>query len=170
MKNIPFLAALLLAFSGSLASAQSQKTPSKEFERMKTLEGTWAGKMDMGKGPMDIKVEFHVLAAGTAVEERDFAGSPHEMVTMYRDQHGKLEVTHYCSLGNAPAMLLKSSDAKSLTFDLDKKCGIEVKSEQHMHALTITFDDPDTITQSWTMFENGKSEDPHSYTLKRVKS
>jgi hypothetical protein len=92
------------------------------------------------------------------------------MVTMYYDRGGKLGMTHYCMLGNRPGMLLKSADGKSLTFDFDPKCGVKAKSEMHMHALTITFQDADTITQDWKMFEDGKLKDSHPFTLKRVKA
>ena len=66
-------------------------------------------------------------------------------------------------------MVLNSSDAKTLQFDFDPKCGIDAKGEKHMHALGITFQNPDTITQDWKLFENGKGES-HPFTLKRVKS
>ncbi len=91
------------------------------------------------------------------------------MITMYFDQGGKLAATHYCVLGNRPAMLLKSSDDKSITFDLDKACGIDSK-ESHMHGMTITFDDANTITTSCKAMIDGRESDPHPTTLKRVKS
>ena len=89
---------------------------------------------------------------------------------MYYDRKGKLNLTHYCMLGNRPGMSLKSADAKTISFDFDPKCGVDAKSEMHMHALTITFNDADTITQDWRMFEDGKMKDSHPFTLKRVKA
>ena len=73
-------------------------------------------------------------------------------------------------MGNRPAMLLKGSDSKSLKFDFDKTCGINPATESHMHALTITFDDSDTITTNCKAIIEGKETDPHPTTLKRVKS
>ena len=90
------------------------------------------------------------------------------MVTMYYDQGDKLALTHYCMMGNRPAMLLKSSDAKSLSFDFDKTCGINTKKESHMHAMTIRFDDADTITTSCKALMDGKEMPEHPTTLKRV--
>lgn len=144
------------------------KPSSPEFERMKTLVGTWQGKTDMGQGPIDLTVQYRLLAAGSVVEERVFAGTPNEMVTMYFDKDGKLALTHYCMLGNRPAMRLKSSDSKTLKFDFDKSCGINPKKESHMHALTITFDDVDTITTSCKAIMEGKEMPDHPTTLKRV--
>ena len=88
---------------------------------------------------------------------------------MYYDRKGKLGLTHYCMLGNRPGMLFKSADAKTIKFDFDSKCGVP-KTEMHMHSLTLTFDDADTITQDWKLFENGQAKESHPFTLKRVKA
>lgn len=146
------------------------KPGSPEFERMKTLVGTWKGKADMGQGPIDMTVQFRLLAGGSVLEEKCFAGTPNEMVTMYFDNGDKLALTHYCVFGNRPGMLLKSSDSKSLSFDFDKTCGINPAKESHMHALTIRFDDADTITTSCKAIMDGKEMAEHPTTLKRVKS
>jgi hypothetical protein len=146
------------------------KSCSPEFERMKTLVGAWAGKADMGNGPVDMTVRYRLLAGGSVLEERVFEGTPHEMVTMYYDQGGKLALTHYCVMGNRPAMVLKSSDSKTLAFDFDPSCGIDPEKESHMHALKIRFDDSDTITTSCRAIMDGKEVPEHPTTLKRVKS
>jgi hypothetical protein len=83
---------------------------------------------------------------------------------------GKLALTHYCMMGNRPAMILKASDAKTLRFDFDKSCGINPAKESHMHALTITFDNADTITTSCKAVIDGKAMPEHPTTLKRVSS
>jgi len=137
---------------------------------MKTLVGTWKGKADMGQGPMEFTVEYRLVAGGSALEERIFAGTPKEMLTMYYDQNGKLALTHYCMLGNRPGMLLESSDAKTIKFDLDATCGLDAKSQMHMHSLAITFENADTVTQDWKLFDDGKPKDSHPFTLKRVKA
>lgn len=166
---------LLLASSVWLTAAEATKTEapkpaSPEFERMKSLVGSWTGKTDMGQGPIDITLQYRLLAGGTVLEERCFAGTPNEMVTMYYDQGGKLAATHYCVLGNRPAMKLKASDAKSITFEFDATCGINPKKESHMHALSLTFDDADTVTSSCTAIMDGKELPKNPTTLKRVKS
>jgi hypothetical protein len=146
------------------------KTPSPEFERMKSLIGTWTGKTDMGQGPVEISIQYRLIAAGSVLEERCMAGTPNEMVTMYYDKGGKLAATHYCMLGNRPEMALKSSDTKSLTFDLDAACcAFDTKNESHMAGMTIRFDNPDTITTSCKAMIGGKAVPEHSTVLKRVK-
>lgn len=163
-----FLLAAAVWLNAGEAPKPAQGSP--EFERMKTLVGTWQGKTDMGQGPVDITVQFRLIAAGTVLEERVLAGTPNEMVTMYYDQGGKLSLTHYCMLGNRPAMQLKSSDAKTISFNFDKACCIDPKKESHMHAMTIRFDDADTITSSCKAIMEGKELPEHPTTLKRVKS
>ncbi len=172
MNQLCLLGLLSLVASGALAEAQPDKSDlaSAEFQRMKTLVGTWKGKADMGQGLVAFTVEYRLVSGGSVIEERIFAGTPKEMVTMYHDQHGKLALTHYCMLGNQPGMLLKSSTPKTLQFDFDATCGLDANSETHMHSLAITFEDADTITQDWRLSEKGKAKDEHPFTLRRLKS
>ncbi len=172
IKIASYCATLLLAASVSFAANEPFKPHkgSAELERMKSLVGTWKGKVDMGQGPVDMTVQYRVLAAGSTVEERVFAGTPNEMVTMYYDKGGKLALTHYCVMGNRPAMVLKSSDSDTLKFDFDGTCGIDPKTESHMHALTIHFDDADTISTTCKSIMNGQEMESHPTTLKRVSS
>src|SRR4051794_16349502 len=107
--------ATALVYAGEPPTAQGPG--SAEFERLKSLVGTWKGKADVGQGPIDMTVQYRLLAGGSVLEERVFAGTPMEMVTMYYDKEGKLALTHYCVMGNRPGMVLKSSDAKTLKFD-----------------------------------------------------
>jgi len=167
-------ATLLLAVSGILNAGEPPKAAAKgspEFERMKTLVGTWQGKVDMGQGPVDMTVEYRVLAAGNVLEERVFQGTPHEMVTMYYDKEGKLALTHYCVLGNRPAMALKTAEGNTLKFDFDGSCcDVNPTKESHMHGMTLRFDDADTITTTCKAIMDGKEVPEHETVLKRIKN
>lgn len=169
--KITTLCAILLAGTSALTAAEIPKAApgSPEFERMKALVGIWAGKVDMGQGLVDMTMQFRLLAGGSVLEERVFAGTPHEMTTMYYDKGGKLAMTHYCVLGNRPQMYLKSADTKSITLDFDQSCGINPQKESHMHAVKITFDDADTFTTVCRAFMDGKEMPERAATLKRVK-
>jgi len=161
----------MLAAAGLTAEEPAKSRPgSPEFERMKSLVGTWKGTVDMGQGPMEMVSQYRLIAGGSVLEERCFAGTPQEMVTMYYDKAGKLAMTHYCVFGNRPAMILKSADSKTIRFDFDKTCGIDAKTESHMHALSIRFDDADTITASCKAIIDGKEQEEKPTTLKRTKS
>jgi hypothetical protein len=172
IKYTTCLATLIVA-AFTLSAQQPTPAPAKgsaEFERMKSLVGTWKGKVDIGQGPTELVVQYRLLAGGSVLEERTFPGTPQEMVTMYYDQKGKLALTHYCVMGNRPAMVLKSSDEKSIKFDFDEMCGINPTKESHMHALSIRFDDANTITTSCKGIVDGKEMPEKPTSLKRVSS
>lgn len=167
---------LILALTANAASKAESTKPAAEapkptaaFEQMKTLVGKWTGKVDIGQGPVDMTLEYRLIAGGSVLEERCFPGTPNEMITMYYDRDNKLGMTHYCMFGNRPEMKFKSWDGKTMKFDFDPSCGINVKKESHMHAISITFDNADTITSSCVAMMDGKEQPPHPTTMKRVK-
>ena len=177
MKIPTLLCVGLLTFAGVVfAAADSKSGPppaykgSPEFERIKALAGTWKGQATMEQGPMEVVAEYRVVGNGSAVEERLFPGTPMEMVTVYHDRAGKLSLTHYCSLANQPVMKLKSADTKAIQLELDANAGIDSSQAKHMHALKISFDGPDTMTQNWTMFDGGQPQIHNRFTLKLVKA
>ncbi len=173
MKNQLLSVLVVLSITANLclnaAAPPKPRKGSPEFERMKTLVGDWRGKIDMGQGPREMNVSFRVLAGGSALEERVFAGTPNEMTTMYYDQGGKLALTHYCTFGNRPTMLLKSADQKSIEFDFDATCGIDPKKEPHMHTLKIVFHHQNKITTDWKVIMEGKEMPMQPCQLTRVK-
>jgi len=173
MKNkIITLGATLLLSALALTRAAEPPKPapaSAEFERMKSLVGTWKGTTDMGQGPVEMVSQYRLLAGGSVLEEKVFAGTPNEMTTMYYDKNGKLALTHYCLFGNRPGMILESADAKTMRFAFDESCGINVKKESHMHAMTLIFEDANTLTASCKAFMDGKEMPEHPTTLKRVR-
>ncbi len=171
-KMIGYCAALILSAAVAMAGDTSAppKKGSAAFEKMKTLVGTWTGKTDMGQGPVDITIHYKLISGGSVLEEKICEGSANEMTTMYYDQDGQLALTHYCMFGNRPMMTLKSADDKTIAFNFDKACGIDPTRESHMHAMTITFDDADTITTSCKAIIDGKDVPDHQMTLKRDKS
>lgn len=163
---------LLVVLPGIVRAVDSKpagKTGSAEFERMKSLVGTWSGKVDMGQGPIEMTSTYTVIAGGSVIQERSFAGTPNEMTTMYFDNGGKISGTHYCVIGNRPQFLLKASDAKSITFDFDSSCGIDPLKEPHMHSLKLVFQDANTLVSSCDSLIGGKAQPNHEVVFKRVK-
>lgn len=159
----------MVASGAVLTAGEPAKTSSPEFERMRALVGTWKGMTDVGQGPVELVSQYRLIAGGSVLEEKVFAGTPNEMTTMYYEKNGKLALTHFCMLGNRPGMVLASADAKTMKFAFDKTCGINPKKESHMHALTITFVDADTLTASCKAFMDGKEMPEHPTTMKRQK-
>ena len=176
-KSMPFIIIVLLGLlicavgAGAGEYHMGSVTHSKDFEKMKELVGIWEGSMDMGKGTVAIKATYELTSAGNAILERLFVGHPHEMITVYYDYNGKLAMTHYCSLGNQPHMELMNRSENNLLFVLsEKNPGLSSVKETHMHSLNISFDNKDTITHTWSLYENGEKKSDSVIKLTRIKS
>jgi hypothetical protein len=144
---------------------------SKDFEGLKQIVGVWEGTKLMGEGKEDQKftVEYKLTSGDSAIVETLFPGTPHEMVSVYYDRDGSLEMTHYCMLGNHPQMALKKADDKNMTFELIRNGDIKADTEPHMHALTLSFVDDNNIVESWTLYEDGKEKETATFKLTRTK-
>ena len=159
----------LAAISGEYQTGSV--THSKGFEKMKELVGVWEGTTDMGKGMVAIKATYELTSSGNAILERLFVGLPHEMVTVYYDYKGKLNMTHYCSIGNQPHMELMNPGESNMLFVLSKKnSNLSSLKETHMHSLKISFDSKDNITHTWSLYEKGKKKSDSVIKLMRIKS
>lgn len=169
---LPALIGLVLVCVASAGAMEDHAKPyqgSADFQRIKGLVGVWKGTADMGKGPQEVTVEFAPTAGGSAIVERLFPGTPHEMLDVYFDQGKKLMMTHYCAIGNRPHMALKKSEGKEMKFVLSNDPVIDPIRDTHMHSLKITFTDEDNITQDWVMFKRGKETDVSTFKLTRVR-
>lgn len=170
---ITFIISLMTFSSIHVLASEQELKPyvgSEAFERMKQLVGSWEGQMDMGKGPMKVTTSYKVTSNGSALIETVFEGAPHEMVTVYHDDSKHhINFTHYCSLANQPKMNLTTMEGNTLTFDLSGDSDIDAKHETHMHAVAITFEGKDQITQQWTKFEAGKDNQTVKVVYSRIK-
>jgi hypothetical protein len=172
MKNISRILLAVVGMSGTFLWAGGDHPPitgSAELERMKALAGRWEGTTTMGKEPQKAAVEYAVTSNGSAVEEKLFPGTPHEMVSIYYDRGGKLAMTHYCAMGNQPRMDLAKADAQGLEFSLGPDCGVNGAKDAHMHSLKLATPDKDHLTQTWTSWADGKQQDSTVITLTRAK-
>ena len=142
---------------------------SKEFEKLKTLAGHWEGSAPMGDKNMPIVVEYKITGNGSAIVETLWPGTPQEMVSAYYDRDGRLAMTHYCSLGNRPQMILKKSTDHEIHLDYTTSRGINPRKDMHMHSLALTFVDPDHIKAAWGSYAGGKSAGVHAFELTRTK-
>ena len=149
-------------------SNMPEKKMSAEFTKLKSLVGTWTGKSKMHGDKMEnIKVVYSLTGGGSAVLERICPGTPGEMASVYHVEDGKLCMTHYCSLGNAPKMTFKGSTDNSLSFEMKGKDGIASEKETHMHGLTITWKDKNHIAASWLLYQDGKAAPCSTFNLTR---
>lgn len=180
MKNIwkqGLVALALMAVLGTVQllkadeEAGGMKAPAMpaEFDKLKGLVGTWKGTADMMGKTSDVTNTFELTSGGSAILEKVCAGSDHEMVSVYSAEGGKMMMTHYCSLGNHPMMSLTKASDNELDFEMKGTKGIGSAKDMHMHGMTITWKDPDHITESWTMYVDGKAQGSKPFVLARVK-
>jgi hypothetical protein len=148
-------------------SADAQSPGRSAFERLKSLAGTWSGKAQHGQEGGDVTVVYKVTAGGNAVEETLFAGSPHEMVTVYHMDGDDVVLTHYCTSGNAPRMKLQApKDPNVLLFDFTGGSNMK-ESDFHMHSARLTFVDADHFKGSWGTLKDGKPAGDATFDLTR---
>lgn len=166
-----FFAVLVFVVSNGLAFAgetPAKPTLPKQLEQMKRMAGQWKAKSKGHDGKEETStVSYEVTSGGSAIVEKLFAGTDHEMVSVYHAAGSKIAMTHYCMMGNSPELTLKKSDDKTLVFELDGTKGIQSKSEPHMHGLTLTWIDNDHVTQEWSSYAHGKKGESTVITLTR---
>jgi hypothetical protein len=159
---------ILLCVAGtSLGDAPSEADPEAtaeapvptDLDLFKDLAGTWEGTATHSGGdPEAVTVTYAVTAGGSAVAEALFVGSPHEMLTVFHLDDGKLMLTHYCMLGNQPQMNATDTDASD-TVNFMFSGGNNIPNpdqDMHMHEASYTFIDADHIRATWTMYNQGE--------------
>ena len=149
-------------------TGMSAPASSPEFQQMTHLVGTWKGTGEMHGKPSQIVTSFRVTSGGTVIEENLMPGTPEEMVDMYTDENGKLTMTHYCTMGNQPHLVLKKSTPTEIALEMSSGAGIDVSKDHHMHALTLEFPDANHLTEKWTSYHDGKPGEVVVFKLARA--
>ncbi len=157
-----------------MAHAEECKKPnlehSKEFEKLKTLQGRWEGSMLEGDKSEAVTVTYHTTSGGSAVVETISPGTEHEMVSVYHDEKGKLTMTHYCMLGNQPKLAVTESRPNEIGLSFADNNSLDPKAEDHMHSLRFVFIDDQTMVQRWGSMQGGKEREAKTiFKLARVK-
>ncbi len=158
--------ALMLAACHTPMPQDVAATPAEQFELLKSLEGTWES---FGGEAQGVQVVYKVTAAGSAVHETIFGGTPHEMVTVYHMNGDALEMTHYCAMGNQPHMVAQpATSADSVAFVCVGASNISSEDAPHMHAGRLTLTGADTLESAWDTTENGEVKTSVSFQLRRA--
>jgi hypothetical protein len=149
---------------------ETAKEPATAFDRFKQLAGEWVGKGMHGDDSHDATIVYKVTSGGTAVVETIDPGGEHEMVTVIHPDGDALLLTHYCMLGNQPHLKAKpkAGDSK-VAFEFVNATNLKSDKDMHMHDVTFTFVDKDTIKTEWTNFNDGKPAGKAVFELKRKK-
>jgi hypothetical protein len=170
---------LLLVFAVAAYAAEDKKEARKEagkhagLEKFKQLAGEWVGKEVQGLDgeKKEIHVKYKVTAGGSAVVETIFPGTEHEMVTVIHPDGDDLMLTHYCMLGNQPRMKAdgKAKLSDTISFKFTGASNLKSEKDMHMHDVSYTFVDKDTLKTEWTHYMNGEAGGKVVFELKRKK-
>lgn len=179
MKSLRIVLAVALVSLATVALAQSDAQ--KSFDKMKTLAGTWEGRVttdppmsDMGNNAR-VQVTLRVTSRGNAlVHEMKGAGDTDDPtkydhpVTMFYVDGDKLMLTHYCDAGNRPRMAAQTwPEGKALEFGFVDVSG----STQfgHMDHAAFTAIDANHHTEDWIYMMPGDKAMHAHMDLQRVK-
>ena len=160
----------VVALVNSAAADDSKKAKQAQaiFEKIKSLSGEWVHAKGQAKGQAAMNVR--VIAGGSAVVQRDFPGTPMEMVTVYHLDGDKVMLNHYCVLGNQPRLRATRGDQKdTIVFNFVSATNLSSPNDPHMHNGKITFVDKDSIKSTWTKWVDGKAAEEHSFEMTRKK-
>jgi len=145
----------------SAAAKPAPTEAQKSFAELKTLAGTWRGKVTMdppmkGMGEAELELTMRVASRGnTIVHEFQVADTPfdaakydHPITMLYLDED-RLLLTHYCDAGNRPRMAGKlDPDGKTVVFDFLDVAG--PTSHGNMHDAKFTLIDENHHREEWS--------------------
>ncbi len=165
------LGVALMSFS---AAAFAQSDAQKAFDQMKTLAGSWEGRVTTIPPQADIEgkiaqVSLRVTSMGHAiVHEARQESRPDDPITMFYMDDDRLLLTHYCDAGNRPRMMGKATpDGKMVEFDFLDIAGNTKYG--HMHHGVFTFIDANHHLEDWTYMLPGDKPVRAHFDLQRAK-
>jgi len=156
------LAILLMSLFATCALAQSDAQ--KNFDKMKSLAGSWTGKTSEGR---PVEVSYRLTSGGSAIMSE--IRSEGDMVTMFYLDGDRLLMTHFCGAGNQPRMQASTSpDGKSVAFDFLDATNLATPQTGHMHRAVFTVADANHHTEEWVFTKDGQ-EHKELFSMERAK-
>ena len=152
----------------SISATQPQSDAQKSFAELKSLAGTWQGKVtvdppqpDMADGGDVMQVTLRVTSRGNALVHEmknptrvDDPTKYDHPVTMFYLDNDRLTLVHYCDAGNRPRMVARTSpDGKTVEFDFVDVSG-STRMGNMYHAVFTTID-ANHHTEDWTYMMPG---------------
>ena len=164
MKSYRIALAVFIALLTTAAFPQSDSRAA--FEKLKSLEGSWAGKGSQGQ---PIQVTFRVTSNGSAIMS-EIEGSE-DMISMIHLDGDRLMLTHYCATGNQPRMVGKMTpDGKAVAFDFLDVTNFNSSQPGHMQHVVLTMLDANHHTEDWSFLtQDGKLQEHQLFDLRRTK-
>ena len=157
-----------VALASGARAADAAPDAKAAFERMKTLVGAWQGSHTKPDGPA-MEVDYRLTSNGTALVERLFAGTTHEMTSVYHLEGSDLVITHYCAMGNQPRMkLVAGGKDGDLRFDFVDGTNLAPATSTHIPGGRISTTAPDRFEADWYVWSQGKQTTTHRLFMKRA--
>ena len=170
MKSHRFMLSIVLMSLSTLTFAQSEAQ--KSFDQLKTLAGSWEGRVTTVPPQADIEgkpmqVTLRVTSMGNAlIHEAKGAGRPDDPITMFYLDGDRLMLTHYCDAGNRPRMTGKmSADGKTVEFEFLDVAGSTQYG--HMDHAVFTLIDANHHIEDWTYMQPGDKPVHAHFELQR---
>src|ERR1700687_4602727 len=177
MKSLRVMLSVVLLSLCAVAFAQTDAPKSdaqKSFDQLKTLAGSWEGRVATFPPQAEIESKDMQVTLGTTsmgnalLHEMTGAGRPDDPITMLYLDGDRLLLTHYCDAGNRPRMAGKmSSDGKTVEFEFLDVAGSTQYG--HMHHAVFTAIDANHHTEEWTYMESGNKPVHAHFDLQRTK-
>ncbi len=158
------------------ASTSSQSLSKTNYERIKSLSGDWylVGGNRLGKEvPPNLEepfLSYSISSGGHSVIEKLFVNKPNEMVSIYYLDMGRLNMDHYCSLGNQPKMVSSTNAEDEISFELVDITNLNDKNDLHISSHALEFVGSNDLTVYWGATEDQKAFDDWAsvYKVKRI--
>lgn len=103
----------------------------EDLNQLKKLVGKWRGTLEwsIDAEPEILNLEYSIRSNGSALLEESNQGGV-EMLTIFNNQNGILQSTHYCALMNKPIAYIKSNKNNEFVFETDiQKSGLNKEKE-----------------------------------------
>jgi hypothetical protein len=134
------------------------------FEKLKTLQGSWAGKAPDGRA---VQISNRLTSGGSVLMSE--VQGPENMVTMIHLDGDRLMLTHYCAMGNQPRMVgTISPDGQTITFDFLDATNLSSR-DGHLQRIVFNLVDSDHHTENWEFKMADGKQTNDSIDLKRTK-
>jgi len=170
--NFKHTLTLGLALALSL-SAAAQSDAQKSFDQLKTLAGSWEGRVTTDPPEPTVQgklahASLRVTSMGNAMmHEMNIPERPDDPITMLYLDGDRLMLTHYCDAGNRPRMTGKMlADGKTVEFEFLDVAGSTQYG--HMHHAVFTFVDANHHIEDWTFMHGDQTVHAH-FELQRTK-
>jgi hypothetical protein len=150
--------------------SSSVRTARAPFDSLKSLAGTWLGKVETNPANPDldgpIQVTLRVGSQGNVLIHEIAPGGVPEPTLIYLEGDG-LTLVHYCDAGNRPRLVARRfADPKIVDFGLADISGS--RSPLYLRRFVFTLLDPGHHTEDWTfMLQNNQELHAH-FDLRRV--